>query len=405
MFTVALNNLTDVSNLMAAPSNVAPGQHVSLRALLATLLRPALLPHVALLVLSAIGGLMLIRIDPNAWGTPPHGLVALVHLIGFAWYLGLGYVRETGRLNRILLSDRRDAIALVRIFATMLAVISATTGLVLLAGRYLFGPERAWVEACAWIIGSMFILWSLTQASALRTTIVETVAPRCSGPTPAGRESAPWVRILVVQAFVGSIGWTLTRPHEAHVTRIVVLVLFHAFMLGLHLMLERRAGSLEAPPTKGAHRFLTSWTIVLVSMIAWHVLTALRHLVLTPEEQGLGLLVLSEEVILMIVTILAAIWNLSSKTRTLVGLVVTPIRAVVWGLAFAWGYIGSIVVLTTLFEDPRTVLACGHLVTAVALTSLHRMGLSEGFSIISEELELRHTAHDGQHTNSGPESG
>ena len=134
---------------MAAPSHVAPGQHVSLRALLATLFRPALLPHVALLVLSAIGGLMLIRIDPNAWGNPPHGLVALVHLIGFAWYLGLGYVRETGRLNRILLSDRRDAIALVRIFATMLAVISATTGLVLLAGRYLFGPERAWVEACA----------------------------------------------------------------------------------------------------------------------------------------------------------------------------------------------------------------------------------------------------------------
>ena len=90
-------------------------------------------------------------------------------------------------------------------------------------------------------------------------------------------------------------------------------------------MLERRAGSLEPPPTKGAHRFLTSWTIVLVSMIAWHVLTALRHLVLTPEDQGLGLLVLSEEVILMIVTILATIWNLSSKTRTLAGLVVTPI--------------------------------------------------------------------------------
>ena len=208
MFTVALNNLTDVSNLMAAPSHVAPGQHVSLRALPATLLRPALLPHVALLVLSAIGGLMLIRIDPNAWGNPPHGLVALVHLIGFAWYLGLGYVRETGRLNRILLSDRRDAIALVRIFATMLAVISATTGLVLLAGRYLFGPERAWVEAR----GSSARCSSSGPSHRPVRSERRSWKPSLPGAVDPRRQtlSAPWARIIVVQAFVGSIGWTLT---------------------------------------------------------------------------------------------------------------------------------------------------------------------------------------------------
>ena len=284
---------------------------------------------------------MSIRIDPNAWGNPPHGLVALVHLsIGFAWYLGLGYVRETGRLNRILLSDRRDAIASCASSQRCWLSSPRTTGLVPLAGRYLFGPSGLGSKRAV-IIGSMFILWSLTQASALRTTIVETVASRVAS-TPARRESAPWACIIVVQAFVGSIGWTLTRPH------------------GCPRNSHRRVGPVPRPRTRSAPDARTEGCITRTAThergasvspphgpSCWYrrslgtSWTALRHPRAHTRGPGFGAPSCSpREVILTIVTILPS--ESESKTRTLAGLVVTPIRAAVWGSPLGGqGHIGS----------------------------------------------------------------
>ena len=52
-------------------------------------------------------------------------------------------------------------------------------------------------------------------------------------------------------------------------------------------------------------------------------------------------------------------------------------NALSWGLAFGYAYAGSVAMLTTVFDDIRTVMQIGHAVVIIAVLVIHRKVLTD----------------------------
>jgi hypothetical protein len=96
-----------------------------------------------------------------------------------------------------------------------------------------------------------------------------------------------------------------------------------------------------------------------------------------------------EELFLMAITVLLAIWALASRSISRGGKLFTSDNALFWGLAFGFGYSGSIAMITyvtSTFGDGNLAItmAIGHLVTAATIVWIHPMTLNRHASQISK---------------------
>ena len=96
-------------------------------------------------------------------------------------------------------------------------------------------------------------------------------------------------------------------------------------------------------------------------MITWHLLTVWRHQFITPNTAVL----VAEEFLLMMFTVLMAIWGLTSRSFRSPLKLVNLNNALPMGLAFGYAYAGSVAMLTTVLDDLRAVMMAGHLVVAL----------------------------------------
>jgi hypothetical protein len=74
--------------------------------------------------------------------------------------------------------------------------------------------------------------------------------------------------------------------------------------------------------------------------------------------------------------VLLAIWSLASRDVSRGGKLFTSENALFWGLAFGFGYAGSIAMITNLSDsigggNLATTMAIGHLVTAITIIMIH----------------------------------
>ena len=84
----------------------------------------------------------------------------------------------------------------------------------------------------------------------------------------------------------------------------------------------------------------------------------------------------------MILTVLLAIWSLASRDVNRGGKLFTSENALFWGLAFGFGYAGSIAMITNLSDslgggNLATTMAIGHLVTAITIIMIHSKTLTK----------------------------
>ena len=79
---------------------------------------------------------------------------------------------------------------------------------------------------------------------------------------------------------------------------------------------------------------------------------------------------LVEESILMIITVLLAIWALTSKSVKRENSVLTDRSALPMGIAFGYAYAGSVSMLTVTFSDIRGVMMLGHTLTVLTILIL-----------------------------------
>jgi hypothetical protein len=96
-----------------------------------------------------------------------------------------------------------------------------------------------------------------------------------------------------------------------------------------------------------------------------------------------------EELILMVITVLLAIWSLASRNVSRGGKLFTSNNALFWGLAFGFGYAGSIAMLTSMSGSGNLAktMAIGHIITAITILILHPFVLKKHLKNMGKDSE------------------
>ena len=228
-------------------------------------------------------------------------------------------------------------------------------------------------------LGGLFVAWSIGQARSFRSATVRwpTTEDRARPRTSAGRyDDARRVvstAMLLVAVFLvqsGLAGVSLLDPEvgldDVLRTNLGLLTLLSGLLVVGEVVgrASRRACAHDA----SIHSTLRRWQVFAVAFAGWHLATAARHL----GNQGAPLVSFVEEVVLMVVTVLLAIWSMTSRSRASELGLVRASNALFWGLGFGYAYAGSVAMLTTVLTDVTGVLSFGHVVVALSLMVLLR---------------------------------
>tara|TARA_B100000925_G_C21776409_1_gene374352 strand:+ start:88 stop:603 length:516 start_codon:yes stop_codon:yes gene_type:complete len=90
-----------------------------------------------------------------------------------------------------------------------------------------------------------------------------------------------------------------------------------------------------------------------------------------------GVQVFLEEISLMIFTVFIAIWSMTSKGYKSKFRIITEQNALTWGLAFGYAYAGSVAMLTTFFDEIKTVMMLGHGLVILTVLISHKVVLTK----------------------------
>ena len=357
--------------------------------LLRNLLDISTLPHI---VLIGITGLILYRVSAE------ESLLAF----GVAGYIGLaiGYAL-TGWFNTHSLVHRfshvqaapegasfgeRMKLYPVRVLASWLAPLSLGALPFMVISWFLTGPGASQVEYWALTIAGMFVVWSYMQGRAMANSLripVEARAARMESTDREGRLAASaTTHILIIAGFAALAYWLLIIGYEKDRSlswlEIGKMSLFTVFAAGVQFLLLRQTAERRAIDGRRSDTaaFGFTWGLLVQLFVTWHLLSALRRF--TGGSWGLGVVI--EELILMLLTVVAAIWTLAKDTHDRGLNLFTRDNAIFWGLAFGMAYAGSIAMIAVLgsrlsggiFDYGLSgSVGIGHLITAGTMMWIH----------------------------------
>jgi len=227
-------------------------------------------------------------------------------------------------------------------------------------------------------LAGLFIVWSAGQAGSFRTACSSWLAggkkSRDSRPGPGGVGGMFTMHMLALLLLAGALafmfGYGAGGPADAdfdtHLRWGGFVLVVGLIQFGILRWL--RSHYEAAAVHKGSARFALRWGIVAQAFVTWHMLSAWRRFIDPPT----ALAQLFEESILMVFAVVMAIWALSSRGVKSGSKLFTSDNALFWGLAFGFGYAGSIAMITRLTGGGlATTMGFGHLVTAGALVLMH----------------------------------
>lgn len=363
-------------------------QPPTLRDLLRNLLDISTLPHLLLL---AIVGFTLYAISTTdsmlAFGVA--GFVGLS--MGYAltaWLQGVGFVHRFSHVQPApedaTFGERMKHYP-VRVLASWLAPIMLAAIPFTIIAWYLTTPGgEDHVQPAAIILAGLFVIWSWMQGMAMATSLripVETRAARMEATLKESRLGASSTsHVLIISIFAALTYWLLVIGYEkeksltlGEMARLALFTLFAASVqMGL-LKVTRERREIDASRRDTA-AFGFTWGLLIQLFVTWHLLSALRRF--TGGSWGFALMF--EELLLMLMTVVAAIWTLAKGTHDKGLRIFTEDNAIFWGLSFGMAYAGSIAMIAVLGSDITGgdvtlagAVGIGHLITAGTMMWLH----------------------------------
>lgn len=227
-------------------------------------------------------------------------------------------------------------------------------------------------------LAALFVAWSIGQGRSFRSAIVRwptpavAPSPRSSSRVAAGFRLTTTALLLVV-VLVAQAALAGTSILSASVGLLDVLLDQAALAGGLVALLVAgefitQEGRRRCANDRWTSRMFARWQVLALTFAAWHLGTAWRHV--TSEQPQVATAV--EEIVLMTVTVVMAVWSMTSRTRGSDLGIVRRSNALFWGLSFGYAYAGSVAMLSTVVQGVSGVLFLGHLVVAVTLLILLR---------------------------------
>ena len=358
--------------------------------LIKTLLAPRTMPHVFLLI-AGTGGLFALVSTVNE----DPGFAAIIFTSAMASYIIIGIIGNNSHVKKWLLIEGFSS-KIGKIIGPILLPIFF---MILIAGTILLtiAQDKAIRDTWAIVLSSLFVFWSIGQGLALRSSIRGIFIGAKSSKREEKSEPKPWdFRILFIGAFVSSLTIALMRGvlipnftgNNPEILLWMIYVIVSFSITGLFLQMSKDGFiPYDLSWTKGDRSRVHRIGQLMILLIAWHLSSAWSRL----SGEGNNLMLL-EEAILVIITVVSAVWAMTNRNKNSIGFV-SKDTAIHWAIAFGFGYAGSITVMSGLTDslpflgDISQTLGAGHILTAFTLllgikTTISRPSISE---IITKE--------------------
>ena len=249
-----------------------------------------------------------------------------------------------------------------------------------LSGAVLMAVEAAGLASALPVaLAALFVAWSIGQGRSFRSAVVRwptpdvAPAPRSPSGSVASALRLFMTAALLTVVLVAQAALAGTSILSASVSVFDVLLDQLALAGGLAALLVAgefltAEGRRTCGTDRWTSRMFTRWQVLALTFAAWHLGTAWRHI--SSEQPQVATAV--EEIILMTVTVVMAVWSMTSRTRGSDLGIVRRSNALFWGLSFGYAYAGSVAMLSTVVEGVSGVLFLGHVVVAITLLVLLR---------------------------------
>ena len=364
--------------------------------LIKTLLAPRTMPHVFLLI-AGTGSLFALvsTVDEDP------GFAAIIFTSAMTSYIIIRIIGNHPRVKKWLLVEGYSS----KIGKIIGPITLPIFFMILIGGVILLtiAQDKAIRDTWALVLSSLFVFWSIGQGLALRSSIRGIFIGAKSSKREEKSEPKSWdFRILFIGAFVSSLSIALIRgvliPNfsgnnpEAFLWIIYVIVSFSTISLFLQVSKDGFI-PYDLSWTKGDRSRVHRIGQLMILLIAWHLSSAWSRL----SGEGNNLMLL-EEAILVIITVVSAVWAMTNRNKNSIGFV-SKDTAIHWAIAFGFGYAGSITVMSGLTNslpflgDITQTLGIGHILTAFTLLfginkTISRPSISE---LITEEENEENT--------------
>ena len=233
------------------------------------------------------------------------------------------------------------------------------------------GKENNWIVP---LLGFLFVIWSIAQSISFRVGMVEWFSNGLGdAKLHTYREKiSTSSQIVIVQSFSFLIIWIGQILTEAESMTfkdaflggflfICLTLIAQIFTLWLTKDEREAAGS-----EKGLAAFSFKWMVIAQIFITWHLFTIYRRTFMDPTNTATVI----EEAVLMALTVLFAVWSLTTYTVRDGKRLVSEKAALPLAISFAYAYAGSVSVLSVAFDGIDTVLIIGHFLSIITIIFL-----------------------------------
>ena len=394
--SVGIDELVTITTAeTAAEEAPEAGETFSLLSLIKTILSPATMPHLLLLVVATSALYIFTMTDSGDIDE----IAAMCFIALSLSYCATAYISGNEAFGRILRTARYEISAdedgptaagkLLHLLKQVLkawALPLCIAGALMLLMVFLLGDEGPLSgvrSSLPLILASLFVLWSIGQGMSFRTSATTYISGRLDSKSEVDKRgsfaltAATMVTInlviggALVFIFVSIQDAELNTDNvkEAMLKHILYLI---ALLVSQGLILWWSKPLLEvAIKHKRAAAFSMRWGIMVQAFAAWHLMSIYRQYSMASPQA----FTIFEELFLMVFTVLLAIWGTTTKGMAKGSSIFTKDNALFWGLAFGFGYAGSITMVANVLGDVKNVLMAGHAITWLTLLVLHRFAL------------------------------
>ena len=351
--------------------------------LIRTVLAPSTMPHLLLLILTTVALYVITKS-----GSDGSEVIAAMSFIALSLaYAATAYVSGNEAIGRILRTSHYEMNAdgegpnfagkmthLAKQILKAWALPLCITGAIMLLLVFLMGDEGPLSNvgtSLPTILASLFVIWSIGQGLSFRTSATTYIEGRLENKEDFDRNGSFAVTastMVAINLLIGGIFVFLfvsiqdaelnTDDVEATMVKHILYLLALAITQGLILWWSKPLIEV-AIKHKRAAIFSMRWGIIVQAFAAWHLMSIYRQYAMNSPQA----FTIIEELTLMVFTVLLAIWGTTTKGMAKGSSVFTKENALFWGLAFGFGYAGSITMVANVLGDVKTVLMAGHAIT------------------------------------------
>jgi len=359
---------------------IQTGEKLSLRVLIKSLLRKETRPHIFLILILAVP-LHIVSADKSL-----AKITSMVYLSLALSYLLVALLSNREIFRKLVIADsqidqlQQKKIQGIKVYPRLLA-----TPLIIAVGlffvmRSFFGEDTSFEfigDFLPQALASLFLLWAIAQSRSFRTTAISFLESRRDkfSTVKKANTSAGYFLVLTSVTILGLALLFLFRSIESNFEMNFMSVMLRdwVFLVGLELIcvvsIVSTRDLISGFENDISKKISMRWILFCNLFVMWHAMTIYRKMVID-STTGIGSLI--EEVILMLFTVILAIWALTSSQTKSDFPVINKNNAIFVGISFGFAYAGSVAMLTSALDGIIEVISAGHAIAAISLLILQR---------------------------------